>query len=181
MRNLSLALLALSLSALPMTAQDLPDGPGKDTFAKVCSACHGLDIIVTLKHSKEEWKTVVDTMASYGASAKDEEFDAIVGYLAKNFGNAPPAASAPDAASATAQPAGIPDGPGKDTFTKVCSACHGLDIIVALKHTKEEWKTVVDTMASYGASAKDEEFDAIVGYLAKNFGKGDAPADSKSK
>ena len=86
MRNLSLALFAVALAALPLSAQDLPDGPGKDTFAKVCRACHGLDIIVTLKHSKEEWKTVVDTMASYGASAKDEEFDAIVGYLAKNFG-----------------------------------------------------------------------------------------------
>ena len=180
MRNLSLALIAFGLAALPMTAQDLPDGPGKDTFAKVCSACHGLDIIVSLKHTKDEWKTVVDTMASYGATAKDEEFDAIVGYLAKNFGSAPPAAAAADA-SASAQPQGIPDGPGKDTFTKVCSACHGLDIIVALKHTKEEWKTVVDTMASYGATAKDEEFDAIVGYLAKNFGKGDAPADSKAK
>ena len=69
----------------------------------------------------------------------------------------------------------LPDGPGKDTFAKVCSACHGLDIIVTLKHTKEEWKSVVDTMASYGASAKDEEFDAIITYLAKNFGKGDAP------
>ncbi len=86
MRKLSLALFAFCLAALPMAAQDLPDGPGKDTFAKVCSACHGVDIIVVLKHTKEEWKTVVDTMASYGASAKDEEFDAIVTYLAKNFG-----------------------------------------------------------------------------------------------
>ena len=88
MRKLSLALFALGLATLPMGAQDLPDGPGKDTFAKVCSACHGLDIIVVLKHTKEEWKTVVDTMASYGASAKDEEFDAIITYLAKNFGKA---------------------------------------------------------------------------------------------
>jgi len=86
MRKLSLSLLALGLAALPIAAQDLPDGPGKDTFAKVCSQCHGLDIIVVLKHTKEEWKTVVDTMASYGASAKDEEFDAIIDYLAKNFG-----------------------------------------------------------------------------------------------
>lgn len=86
MRKLSLTLLALGLAALPMAAQDLPDGPGKETFAKVCSQCHGLDIIVTLKHTKEEWKTVVDTMASYGASAKDEEFDAVIAYLAKNFG-----------------------------------------------------------------------------------------------
>ena len=87
-RKLSLAFFALGIAALPIGAQDLPDGPGKDTFAKVCSACHGLDIIVGLKHTKEEWKTVVDTMASYGASAKDEEFYAIITYLAKNFGKA---------------------------------------------------------------------------------------------
>ncbi len=86
MRKLSLTLLTIGLAALPLSAQDLPDGPGKDTFSKVCSACHGLDIVVVLKHTKEEWKTVVDTMAGYGAQAKDEEFEAIIGYLAKNFG-----------------------------------------------------------------------------------------------
>ena len=69
-------------------AQDLPDGPGKDVFAKMCSACHGLDIITGLKHSRGEWKAVVDTMAGYGAQGKDEEFDAVVSYLAKNFGRA---------------------------------------------------------------------------------------------
>jgi mono/diheme cytochrome c family protein len=68
------------------SAQDLPAGPGKDLFEKVCSQCHGLDIITNLKHTKAEWKAVVDTMAGYGASAKDEELDAIVDYLAKNFG-----------------------------------------------------------------------------------------------
>ena len=93
MRQLILSLFVFSIASLPLAAQDLPDGPGKDTFAKVCSQCHGLDIIVTLKHTKAEWKTVVDTMASYGASAKDEEFDAIIDYLAKNFGKGDAAAN----------------------------------------------------------------------------------------
>jgi|SRR6185312_3852429 len=94
MRTLSLVvLLALGVVTLPISAQDLPDGPAKDTFSKVCSQCHGLDIIVVLKHTKDEWKTVVDTMAGYGATAKDEEFDAIVDYLAKNFGKADPPAN----------------------------------------------------------------------------------------
>jgi mono/diheme cytochrome c family protein len=87
--------LVLSLIAWPGLAQDLPAGPGKDLFEKVCSQCHGLDIITNLKHTKAEWKAVVDVMAGYGASAKDEELDAIVVYLAKNFGkDAAPRAAA---------------------------------------------------------------------------------------
>ena len=93
MRLPSLALLLLGLAPLSVTAQDLPDGPGKEIFAKVCSQCHGLDVIVTVKHTKEEWRAVVDTMANYGASAKDEEFDAITDYLAKNFGKTDPPAN----------------------------------------------------------------------------------------
>ena len=93
MHKLSFALFALIIAAVPVAAQDLPDGPGKETFTKVCTQCHGVDIIVVLKHTKDEWKTVVDTMASYGASAKDEEFDAIIDYLAKNFGKAATAAN----------------------------------------------------------------------------------------
>jgi mono/diheme cytochrome c family protein len=85
-RKLNVILFCLSLIALPASAQDLPAGPGKDLFERVCSQCHGLDIITNLKHTKPEWKAVVDTMAGYGASAQDEELDAIVDYLAKNFG-----------------------------------------------------------------------------------------------
>jgi len=83
MRKLVVGIFLASLTA---SAQDLPAGPGKDVFEKVCSACHGLDIITALKHTRAEWKSVIDTMAGYGAMAKDEEFDAIVTYLAKNFG-----------------------------------------------------------------------------------------------
>ena len=93
MRTLNLVLFVLGIAALPIAAQDLPDGPAKETFVKVCTQCHGVDIIVTLKHTKDEWKTVIDTMASYGASAKDEEFDAIIDYLAKNFGKPDTAAN----------------------------------------------------------------------------------------
>jgi len=93
MHKLTLALLALGVAVLPIAAQDLPDGPGKETFAKVCTQCHGTDVIVVQKHTKAEWKTLVDTMISYGAEAKDEEFEAIINYLAKNFGKADAAAN----------------------------------------------------------------------------------------
>ena len=74
------------LLILPARAQDLPDGPGKEPFNRVCTQCHGLDQVVELKQTKAEWSALVDTMVQYGAVAKDEEFDVIIDYLAKNFG-----------------------------------------------------------------------------------------------
>ena len=89
MRKLNTALFAaLSIAALPTYAQDLPDGPGKDTVEKVCTVCHGLEDIVSSKRSKAEWKALVDKMVGFGAQAKDEELEAIINYLVKNFGKA---------------------------------------------------------------------------------------------
>jgi hypothetical protein len=45
------------------------------------------------------------------------------------------------------------------------------DRAVDSNRTEAEWKKVVDTMASRGAEGTDEEFAAIVKYLAKYFGK----------
>lgn len=84
----SLFFTAALLVILPARAQDLPDGPGKEVFNRVCTQCHGLDQVVELKQTKAEWSALVDTMVQYGAVAKDEEFDVIIDYLAKNFGKA---------------------------------------------------------------------------------------------
>ena len=86
--NFSLFFVAAWLLILPARAQDLPDGPGKEVFNRVCTQCHGLDQIIELKQTKAEWSALVDTMVQYGAVAKDEEFDVIIDYLAKNFGKA---------------------------------------------------------------------------------------------
>ena len=63
-----------------------PEGSGKATLVKVCSQCHALDPIATLRYSKDEWKDLVDDMKGKGAEATDEEFNMIVEYLFKNFG-----------------------------------------------------------------------------------------------
>jgi len=93
MRKINTALLTLGIAALPVCAQDLPDGPGKETVMTVCTACHGLEDIVSSRRTKAEWKKLVDKMISFGAEAKDEEVEAIVNYLAKNFGKADAAAN----------------------------------------------------------------------------------------
>lgn len=65
----------------------------------------------------------------------------------------------------------LPEGDGKALVVKICTDCHGAEQIVTKKRTKAEWDDVISDMVQKGAEAKDAEFDAIVAYLVKNFGK----------
>jgi cytochrome c5 len=73
--------------------------------------------------------------------------------------------------TASVQAQDLPEGAGKDVVVKVCTVCHDTARIISKKWTKEEWNTLIDKMAARGAMASDEEFEIIVTYLAKNFGK----------
>jgi len=72
----------------------------------------------------------------------------------------------------------LPDGAGKELVMNVCTQCHELTRITTKKRTKEEWSDTVDKMAVRGAKASDEEFETIVNYLAKYFGKDKPPEKS---
>lgn len=85
MKKLVLASVALFAFAAAQ-AQDLPDGKGKDTFVKVCGACHDAGVVVTMHNSKADWQTTVDDMKGRGADASDDDFKTIVEYLTKYQG-----------------------------------------------------------------------------------------------
>jgi len=83
--------LFLSLAALILSAaggDDLPEGKGKDAFLKMCSNCLELDRVTSARNSKKQWTYVVDDMVSRGAEGSDEDVNAVIGYLARNFGKA---------------------------------------------------------------------------------------------
>jgi competence protein ComEA len=86
MKRFFAACLGAGLLIAGASAQSLPNGDGKDTFQKVCSACHEPDVVIGMKQTKEGWSATVDEMVSRGATATDAEFDTIIEYLAKNFG-----------------------------------------------------------------------------------------------
>jgi len=46
-----------------------------------------------------------------------------------------------------------------------------------LRKTRAEWQATIDRMAANGAPATAEQFEAIVTYLTKNFGKEEAPVE----
>lgn len=73
----------------PLTAQNLPEGKGKELVAKYCSACHGLEAVTSQRTDKEGWETIVAYMVSRGMTATNDEVAAMVEYLAQAFPPAP--------------------------------------------------------------------------------------------
>ena len=83
---------AISLSfaaAVVLTAaqgEDLPPGKGKEVLERMCTNCHGLDQVTANRYAKKFWGSVVDDMVSKGAEGSDEDINAVIGYLSRNFG-----------------------------------------------------------------------------------------------
>jgi len=79
--------LILLCFAVISSAQDaLPEAPAKKTVENVCGGCHDVDTAIGERHDKAGWQAVIATMVNRGARASDQEFDAIIEYLAKYFG-----------------------------------------------------------------------------------------------
>jgi competence ComEA-like helix-hairpin-helix protein len=169
-------LIAISLSvAFFARAQNLPDGPGKEVFAKICSGCHETDLATSQKKTKDQWKETVDRMIGYGAEITKEQSDQIVNYLAANFGapaDAPKAAAAAkaDAKTPAALDASVmPEGQGKQVILRECTTCHAPDHFVKYHHTEEEWQAIVIRMGQRAKLTSRDDLDAIQKYLASNF------------
>ncbi len=67
-----------------------------------------------------------------------------------------------------AQVTQLPEGPGKQVIENSCTACHGVDVILAQPRSADEWGQVVDRMVGNGASLSDEQYKTVVTYLGAN-------------
>jgi competence protein ComEA len=75
----------LGLIAFGVSAQTLPEGPGKETFQTVCSRCHAPDAVIGKEGSKQWWQSKVTEMLQEETDVPSSDIDAIIVYLAKNF------------------------------------------------------------------------------------------------
>ena len=64
---------------------DLPPGPGKDTFVRVCSKCHSPNNVMANGQNQQGWENTITKMVGFGATGTDAEFSEILDYLVKNF------------------------------------------------------------------------------------------------
>lgn len=97
MIRITCAIIIASFATLPAIGQvpqapqppaaplELPEGPGKAPFLRVCSNCHGVESIVHGTRTRQEWTDVVDQMARFGAEASDQEFEQITAYLVRFY------------------------------------------------------------------------------------------------
>lgn len=70
----------------PPASNKLPDGKGQQETARICTACHTIDTVVSERHDRAGWQKVVDDMEAKGADGTDEQFALIVDYLTEHFG-----------------------------------------------------------------------------------------------
>ena len=69
----------------------LPEGDGKAEVAVACASCHDLTQVITQKKPRANWNDTVRKMISaYQAPVDKDDFEIIVVYLSKNFGDQNP-------------------------------------------------------------------------------------------
>ena len=65
---------------------DLPEGYGKVATVRVCGSCHSPERAISLHQSRQGWEETVTKMAKLGAQGTEDDFEAVLLYLSKNFG-----------------------------------------------------------------------------------------------
>ena len=173
-RNLStLGAAALGIAAIviagagPAHAQNvqprpLPPGEGRDLLATACAQCHNLSIVVSMREGAAGWRRHVYNMVTRGAQLTSPEAEAVIGYLAANFG--------PSSTAVAASPVALPAGPGKELVETRCTACHDLERVAVAKRQRGDWAALVANMVGRGAVASLDEVTAITSYLMAHFG-----------
>jgi cytochrome c5 len=154
--------LIVAPTALPIAAQELPEGAGKKLLEDRCVSCHSLKPVVTLKQSQAAWKELVVKMVGYGAQLDGKEVEVATGYLTKYFGPLSPAAAAkPDTSE---------EKTAKRYIEGICSSCHDAGLIRSTEATKEEWYDIVMRMNGLDAGVSQRDVDLLVDYLASKYG-----------
>ena len=65
------------------------------------------------------------------------------------------------------QPAQLPDAPGRAVVERVCTNCHGAEILLP-ERTTQGWREALELMKGFGATASDEEWKTIHTYFMAN-------------
>ncbi len=115
-----------------------------------CTTCHDLRPIQTQALDEEGWTKVVNAMIGKGAEVQKADIPVVVEYLVAYHGP-------------------LPDGPGKEIMLNKCTVCHDLKRVRQHLATPEEWADTLNAMINEGLMLSDEEFAAVLRYLAKNF------------
>jgi glucose dehydrogenase len=71
---------------LSVPGAPLPSGPEKAIVVRMCTKCHGTAVFSSSRMSRKAWQAEVAAMVEKGATGTDDEVQAVVEYLVRNFG-----------------------------------------------------------------------------------------------
>jgi quinoprotein glucose dehydrogenase len=60
---------------------------------------------------------------------------------------------------------GLPPGPGHDLTVIHCGQCHDISIVASVRHTREQWSTIIDAMTARGMRVSDADLAQVQEYL----------------
>lgn len=162
MRSVATAVGALAaMGALTVvisaSAQELPQGRGRDVVAKRCISCHEADLITQQRLTRAAWARSVDKMMRWGATVEADERDPMLDYLSAHFAPRPAASHI----VATAQ--------HEATYKRACLTCHEADLVDSQRLTRAGWVRTVDKMIRWGAVVADADKEGLIDYLAARY------------
>jgi competence protein ComEA len=64
-----------------------------------------------------------------------------------------------------------PDDQAAALFVRMCNECHDTGRISSTRRTRTDWEDQIDQMIQEGAKGTDKEFETVIGYLLRTFGK----------
>ena len=137
------------------TSRELPDGQGADTVRARCISCHGIELIIQQRLTREGWLREVEKMTSWGAVIAPGEQDALLDYLVASFGVEPTRT----AVGTTSEGAAL--------LQARCQTCHDLRLIEQQRLNAEGWARELDKMISWGAPLTGSEKEVLVEHLAR--------------
>ena len=156
----AMLILPLIWLAASLGGPDLPPGDGKAIVQRACVGCHALKVVTSKRATPEEWSNVVNQMVSRGADVEDDEIEALVAYLSKNF---PASAKSEEAPADHSSPPAESNAPGQVNVNRAAAAelasvleisAKDADAIVAYREQNGEFKTITDLTKVPGIDTK---------------------------
>ena len=144
-------------------------GGGRDLVQSACSGCHDLNRVTQAKKSAAQWEETVTNMIRLGAPVLEGERQALVQFLAANYGSGGPGSVASAVPTGGPQVAGE-DARGREIVLQACSTCHGVDYPFSARRSPSEWEATVDDMIGRGAPLLEGERALLLRFLAKYYG-----------